>query len=97
MSTIRIDDDLKKKADEMFEDVGMTTSTAVRIFLTKFTKTGKFPFEIEIVDDEYNEETLSAIEETEKIIKQGVPIDDESLNSYFDRMKSEAKEEEDAQ
>ena len=57
MATIRIDDELKKEADEMFEEVGMNTSVAVKIFLTRFVKTGKFPFEIETIDHQPNEET----------------------------------------
>ena len=50
MATIRIDDELKKDADKMFDEVGMNTSVAVKIFLTRFVKTGKFPFEIEAFD-----------------------------------------------
>ena len=36
MATIRIDDELKKDADKMFDEVGMNTSVAVKIFLTRF-------------------------------------------------------------
>ena len=39
MATIRIDDELKKEADEMFDEVGMNTSVPVKIFMTRFVKT----------------------------------------------------------
>ncbi|MDR9788682.1 type II toxin-antitoxin system RelB/DinJ family antitoxin [Enterococcus faecalis] len=47
MANIRVDDELKNNADKMFDEVGMSTFTAVKIFLTKFVNTGKFPFDIE--------------------------------------------------
>ncbi|MBO1306917.1 type II toxin-antitoxin system RelB/DinJ family antitoxin [Enterococcus sp. 669A] len=93
MATIRIDDDLKKEADEMFDEVGLNTSVAVKMFLTKFVKTGKFPFEIETVNYRPNDDTIQAFKETEDMIKKDDLVNDEDLNSYFDRMKKEAAEE----
>ena len=93
MATIRIDDELKKDADKMFDEVGMNTSVAVKIFLTRFVKTGKFPFEIEVFDYQPNEETKKAFEETAEMIKRSDLENEEDLNSYFSRMKREADEE----
>ncbi|WP_321378711.1 type II toxin-antitoxin system RelB/DinJ family antitoxin [Trichococcus shcherbakoviae] len=93
MATIRIDDELKKDADKMFDEVGMNTSVAVKIFLTRFVKTGKFPFEIEAFDYQPNEETKKAFEETTEMIKRSDLENEEDLNSYFSRMKREADEE----
>ena len=81
MATIRIDDELKKEADEMFDEVGMNTSVV---------KTGKFPFEIETIDHQPNEETLKAFKETDEMINQGNLGNNEELQAYFDRMKKEA-------
>lgn len=97
MATIRIDDDLKKDADRMFDEVGMNTSVAVRIFLTRFVKTGKFPFEIETTSFQPNEETLEAFQETDKLIKSNNLTNTEDLNAYFARMEKEAIEEADAE
>jgi DNA-damage-inducible protein J len=93
MATIRIDDELKKDADKMFDEVGMNTSVAVKIFLTRFVKTGKFPFEIESFDYQPNEETKKAFEETAEMIKRSDLENEEDLNSYFSRMKQEADDE----
>ena len=89
MATIRIDDELKKEADEMFDEVGMNTSVAVKIFLTRFVKTGKFPFEIETIDHQPNKETLKAFKQTDEMINQGNLGNNEELQAYFDRMKKE--------
>lgn len=97
MATIRIDDDLKHDADKMFDEVGMNTSVAVKIFLTKFVKTGKFPFDIETLSFQPTNETLQAFKETESIIERKDLINSEDLNSYFNRMKKEVVEEEHAE
>lgn len=89
MANIRVDDHLKDEADKMFDDVGMNTAIAVKIFLTRFVKTGKFPFEIETIENEPNNETISAFQETENILKNGSEKNDESLTDYFSRMKKE--------
>ena len=49
MATIRIDDELKHNADKMFDEVGINTLIAGEMFLNRFVKTGKFPFDIEII------------------------------------------------
>ena len=91
MATIRIDDRLKREADEMFDELGMNTSVAVKIFLTRFVKTGKFPFEIEIPESKPNQETIQAFKETEQMIQQNdLKENTESLSDSFDRMAKEA-------
>ncbi len=43
---IRVDDELKRKSDELFKDLGTDTTTAIRIFLTQAVAVDGFPFEI---------------------------------------------------
>ena len=43
---VRVDDDLKAKADELFKDLGTDTTTAIRMFLTQALAVNGFPFEI---------------------------------------------------
>ena len=43
---IRVDDDLKKKSDRLFKDLGTDTTSAIRIFLTQAVANHGFPFEI---------------------------------------------------
>lgn len=43
---VRIDDDLKTKADRLFKELGTDTTTAIRMFLTQAVEYNGFPFEI---------------------------------------------------
>lgn len=43
---LRVDDELKKKSDALFKDLGTDTTTAIRIFLTQALAVNGFPFEI---------------------------------------------------
>lgn len=44
--TIRLDRDIKEQAESMFNDFGMTLSTAFNIFARQSLRQGKIPFEI---------------------------------------------------
>jgi DNA-damage-inducible protein J len=43
---IRIDSDLKKKAEKLFKEMGMNMSTAFTIFIHQAVRQRKIPFEI---------------------------------------------------
>ncbi len=59
--SIRIDSDLKKRAEDMFADMGLNTSTAVNMFIHQVVRLGKIPFEV--AADVSNKETLEAIDD----------------------------------
>lgn len=40
----RVDKDLKKKANELFKNLGMNTSVAINIFLTQSIREQSIPF-----------------------------------------------------
>ena len=41
---LRGEDNVKDKADEIFKSQGLTTQTAIKIFLTQVANTGESPF-----------------------------------------------------
>ena len=43
---LRVDDELKKKSDNLFRELGTDTTTAIRIFLSQAVSENGFPFEI---------------------------------------------------
>lgn len=45
--TIRLDKELKEQADLFLQNIGMSLSTAVNVFLRQSINKGKIPFEIE--------------------------------------------------
>lgn len=58
---IRVDEDLKRKADAVFSELGMSTSTAMNIFLRQCVRFGGIPFELRLKKP--NAETLAAIDD----------------------------------
>jgi DNA-damage-inducible protein J len=58
---IRIDADLKRRAEEIFTELGMNMSTAMNIFLRYSVRYGGIPFDLRI--ETPNAETLAAIDD----------------------------------
>ena len=47
---VRVNDELKSKADMLFTSLGLDTSTAIRIFLTAAIENNGLPFEVKHKD-----------------------------------------------
>ena len=73
MSTIaiRVDDELKEKATELYKELGLDMSTAVKVFLTQSVKTRSIPFEIKdsSADDLLNKRLTDLIMENAETVK----------------------------
>ena len=57
----RISEDLKIQADALFKDMGLTTTDAVRMFLTQCINQGGLPFQP--TGKRLNKQTLEALNE----------------------------------
>ena len=75
-NSIRMDSDLKAKADALFSELGMNLTTAFNIFVRQSIREGGIPFEISI--NQPNKETIAAMLEAERIAK------DPSVKGYND-------------
>ena len=64
---VRIDENLKKQASELFAQLGMDMSGAMNIFLRQCVLRGGLPFRVEL--PQYKPEVLEAMEEAKKISK----------------------------
>ena len=62
MLQVRVDDETKNKASEIFNALGIDLSTAVRIFLLKCIAVGGLPFEMNI-----NSSTVNALAALERM------------------------------
>ena len=60
---IRIDDNLKKQSEEILNEIGLSMTTALTIFLKSVVRNNGIPFTLEIP----NKETLKAFEEVDDI------------------------------
>lgn len=58
---IRVDENLKKEADQLFSDFGLSMSTAITMFLKSAVSNGGIPFEIK--RKILNPATLAAVED----------------------------------
>ena len=58
---IRIDEDLKKQAEEIFNELGLNMSTALTVFLRQTVRSNGIPFEMRL--ETPNAETLAAMED----------------------------------
>ena len=74
--SIRMDTDLKAKADALFGELGMNMTTAFNIFVRQSLREGRIPFDISL--NQPNEETVAAMLEAERIAK------DPSVKGYTD-------------
>ena len=60
---IRIDDELKNKADVLFEELGMNMTTAFTMFIKAAVRQNGIPFELSI-DPFYSEKNMKVLQES---------------------------------
>ncbi|HEP4652497.1 type II toxin-antitoxin system RelB/DinJ family antitoxin, partial [Streptococcus agalactiae] len=84
MSTVavRVDDQLKDDATELFQSLGLDMSTAVKMFLIQSVKTQSIPFEIKNQSSVSDEEFQNLVETKLKGIRVKAS-DPESVNAFF--------------
>lgn len=68
---VRVSDKVKKQSKKLFDSLGLNTTTAVNIFLKKAIEVGGIPFDVRHDECSHipNEETIAAIKESRKDIK----------------------------
>lgn len=66
----RIDDDVKAKAESALNDMGLTMSAAIIMFLTKVGRERRIPFEI-TADPFYSESNMRYLEQVMSDVKSG--------------------------
>ena len=62
--TIRVDDDVKKQAEELFDNLGLNFTSAINMYLKKTISVDGIPFD---VVRNYNQETIQAMLESERL------------------------------
>lgn len=75
--TIRMDKELKKEADEILDELGMSFTTAVTLFIKQCVRDREFPFEPML---EPNKTTIKALKELDRMIKH--PEEYKTYNSF---------------
>lgn len=68
--SLRVDDDVKRGAEQIFDDIGLSMSTAINIFLKKVARERRIPFELS-ADPFYSENNLRYLEKKMEDYKAG--------------------------
>lgn len=88
---IRIDDNLKKQAQQLFKDIGLDMTTAITMFLQQAVTDNCIPFEVR----RYNKETIEALERAKSIDTSEYKKYNnfqELLNEVLDEMREEKED-----
>jgi DNA-damage-inducible protein J len=68
---IRIDEELKKQAENLFSDFGMNMTTAFTIFAKAVVRERKIPFEITASEAFYSESNMAHLKKSIEQLNQG--------------------------
>ena len=66
----RVDDEIKKKAERTFNDIGISMSTAINIYLKAVVRENRIPFELS-ADPFYSEKNMSRLRESIRQVRDG--------------------------
>lgn len=83
--TIRIDIELKKEAEKLFDALGMNMTTAITVFTKTAVREQRIPFEISL--EAPNKETLAAIDDIEN--KRNLSKAFDSVTSLMEDLNAE--------
>ena len=68
--SFRVDDEIKKKAERTFDDIGISMSAAINIYLKTVVRENRIPFELSD-DPFYSDENMSRLRESIRQVRDG--------------------------
>ncbi len=68
--SFRVDEEVKRNAEKTFNDIGLSMSTAINIFLKKVARENRIPFELS-ADPFYSRENIAELERRIKSVRSG--------------------------
>lgn len=68
--SVRVDDEIKRGAEQTLDDIGISMSTAINVFLRKVAREKRIPFEL-TADPFYSEANITYLEGIVRDIKNG--------------------------
>jgi len=72
--TIRIDEDLKKDAENLFNRIGLNMSSAINVFFRQAVGAQAIPFELKAYDEYYTGENLLRLKRSTEQSERGLTI-----------------------
>ncbi len=89
MSTVRINDKIKDEVTPILDDLGLSLSEAINVFLRQVIMTESIPFTIK--KTKYSAEMIAAIKEADEMLKN--PNNYKSFDNVDDLMEDLNKDE----
>ncbi len=83
---VRMDSEVKKQCEALYNDLGMTLTTAINVFLRQSLRVGGLPFELR--KERPNKETIAAMLEAERIVHDPSVKGYDDLAELFAELKS---------
>lgn len=74
--SVRMDSEIKKQCETLYNELGMNLTTAINVFLRQSLRAGGFPFDVKL--GQPNKESVAAMLEAEQIAH------DSSVKRYSD-------------
>ena len=68
--SLRVDDELKRGAEKTLNDIGLSMSTAINIFLKTVVRENRIPFELS-ADPFYSKENMKELERLVHAVRSG--------------------------
>lgn len=68
--SLRVDDDVKRGAEQALNEIGLSMSTAINVFLKKVAREKRIPFELS-VDPFYSENNMRYLEGIMRDVRNG--------------------------
>ncbi len=68
--SLRVDDEIKRSAERILDDIGLSMSTAINIFLKTVVRENRIPFELS-ADPFYSKENIAELERRVADIRSG--------------------------
>lgn len=68
--SLRVDDEVKRNAERTLNDIGLSMSTAINIFLKTVVRENRIPFELS-ADPFYSRENIAELEKRVENIRSG--------------------------
>lgn len=67
---VRVDEDVKRKAERVCQEIGISMSSAINVYLKKIARENKIPFEL-TADPFYSKENMDYLEKKYNDYKNG--------------------------
>ena len=71
--SLRVDDELKRNAERTLDDIGLSMSTAINIFLKTIVRENRIPFEL-AADPFYSKANIAELERRISDVKEGKSV-----------------------